>query len=735
MIFSSFCQLFIATLIIVCAYVGCTTEIVSRSQGIYTFPSVLCTFIHRPADSLFTVWRTLFALGRCGGFYRPYRRVCLPTSLISLLLLMSGVESNPGPEFHMGMLNAHSIVRKGPLIQDLITSNHLDALAISETWVCRDDPDAIKLDSTPVGYSVMHVPRPSAIHRNRGGGLCFIHRSELTVKPHPLQRTLQRQTFECQLMSISNTSVDRPADKPLVVANIYRPPSSSMPSTFYDEMSDLLTKVGECIDADRFIMCGDFNCPGPNSTVDAELISLFDFHGLQQHVSSPTHHTTSTNNILDLVVGSSGSDRIASVEVCPSNDVSDHDLIMWSVARLPRPPRNTITYGFRNIKSIDHARFREDIMNSSLFNDPADSASEFAVQIDTVVSDILDAHCPKQTRTKLVSSSTHRVNRWLSQDAINAKRERRRLERLWKTRGHEYDRAAYRKACRVANKAINASRRHQYVEKIRSSGSDSRKRWSAIRDVLHSSGTVDVQAGDRTLCETFAAFFTNKIRSVKAAIAARLTGCEIDALRADGTFTGEQFCDVQPPTVDEVRKLIDTMPAKSSPIDSIPTSTIKSFSDVFALLIARLATLSFSDGSFPSSYKTASVTPLLKKNDLDRDNPANFRPISNLHTISRILERLFLSRFTAHVESSPNFNRFQSAYRRGFSTETAILRLLSDVRCAADKKCRSMVVTSCVLLLLIITIYKQYNNACLCHLYFLNFLSCLLNLFNVFFVI
>ena len=70
---------------------------------------------------------------------------------------------------------------------------------------------------------------------------------------------------------------------------------------------------------------------------------------------------------------------------------------------------------------------------------------------------------------------------------------------------------------------------------------------------------------------------------------------------------------------------------------------------MFALLIARLATLSFRDGSFPSSYKTASVTPLLKKNDLDRDNPANFRPISNLHTF---LKKLFLSRFTAHVENS-----------------------------------------------------------------------------------
>ena len=127
-------------------------------------------------------------------------------------------------------------------------------------------------------------------------------------------------------------------------------------------------------------------------------------------------------------------------------------------------------------------------------------------------------------------------------------------------------------------------------------------------------------------------------------------------------------------------------------IDSIPTSIIKSCSGIFSILITRLATLSFSRGSFPASYKTASVTPLLKKKDLDPDNPASFRPISNLHTISKVLERLFLSRTSPHVESSQNFNRFQSAYRRGFSTETAILRMLNDVYSAADDRCRSMIV-------------------------------------------
>ena len=130
--------------------------------------------------------------------------------------------------------------------------------------------------------------------------------------------------------------------------------------------------------------------------------------------------------------------------------------------------------------------------------------------------------------------------------------------------------------------------------------------------------------------------------------------------------------------MDEVSKLINSMPAKSSVIDSIPTSVIKLNVDIFAKLIARLATLSFNEGSFPARFKTASVTPLLKKKG-HPDDSANYRPISNLHTISKILERITMIRLVAHVEQSPSYNRYQSAYRKGYSTETAILRLLNDV--------------------------------------------------------
>ena len=66
------------------------------------------------------------------------------------------------------------------------------------------------------------------------------------------------------------------------------------------------------------------------------------------------------------------------------------------------------------------------------------------------------------------------------------------------------------------------------------------------------------------------------------------------------------------------------------------------------------------------------------------DDPASYRPISNLNTISKILERLFLVRLAPQICKSPCYNIFQSAYRKFHNTETALLKLLNDVYHAID---------------------------------------------------
>src|SRR5208282_2841177 len=85
-------------------------------------------------------------------------------------------------------------------------------------------------------------------------------------------------------------------------------------------------------------------------------------------------------------------------------------------------------------------------------------------------------------------------------------------------------------------------------------------------------------------------------------------------------------------------------------------------------------------------YKTAQVLPLLKKPGADKSLPSNYRPISNLSTISKLLERLALSQLRSHLLDSVNYCPLQSAYRSSHSTETALLEMLNNVYTAGDRK-------------------------------------------------
>ena len=129
----------------------------------------------------------------------------------------------------------------------------------------------------------------------------------------------------------------------------------------------------------------------------------------------------------------------------------------------------------------------------------------------------------------------------------------------------------------------------------------------------------------------------------------------------------------------EVSKIIARLSNKSSPLDYIHTSVLKACSDVFSPLITRLTSLSFSEGRFPDGFKVAQVTPLIKKDGLDVDDPANYRPISNLNTISKVIERLCLARILPHVAATGRFNPLHYAYRKHHSTETALVKILDDL--------------------------------------------------------
>jgi len=108
--------------------------------------------------------------------------------------------------------------------------------------------------------------------------------------------------------------------------------------------------------------------------------------------------------------------------------------------------------------------------------------------------------------------------------------------------------------------------------------------------------------------------------------------------------------------------------------------------DVLLPYITRMVNASLSQCRLPVSQKHAIVTPLLKKTGLDSSDMNNFRPVSNLSFISKVVERVVTSQLHQYLAANDLLPRFQSAYRKYHSTESAMQRVWSDILVAADDR-------------------------------------------------
>ena len=97
-------------------------------------------------------------------------------------------------------------------------------------------------------------------------------------------------------------------------------------------------------------------------------------------------------------------------------------------------------------------------------------------------------------------------------------------------------------------------------------------------------------------------------------------------------------------------------------------------------VLIKFYNLSLSEGCFPSHFKSALLSPLLKKPTLNKDDMKNYQPVSNLSFLSKILEKVVASYLNSHINSWKYIsNHYQSAYRKCRSTETALLKIHNDI--------------------------------------------------------
>ena len=100
------------------------------------------------------------------------------------------------------------------------------------------------------------------------------------------------------------------------------------------------------------------------------------------------------------------------------------------------------------------------------------------------------------------------------------------------------------------------------------------------------------------------------------------------------------FSAFNPVTVAEITKLIQEAPNKQYWLDPIPTWLLKECSDVLSPFLAALCNTLLQTGVVPALFKTAVITPRLKKPGMDINTAQSYRPISNLSFLSKLFERV-----------------------------------------------------------------------------------------------
>lgn len=599
--------------------------------------------------------------------------------MIVLLLLMSGnVQPNPGPELHTiqmpsdikqmsGLsivhLNVRSLLPKMDSLRIWITTTDADVVVISETWLTKSVTDK---DIAVEGYNVFRADR-----LRKGGGVAIYVKLKFHVNVAHSESIPKKLDFLAINVKISNAFC-------ITVVGCYRPPSA------LNDALQSLTHLLSRLNYSEIVLAGDLNWDWLNPVSD-NLKSFCDSVNLTQLINSPTRPNLkcpARSTLIDLILTNAPHKYSAIGVLC--NDLSDHCLVV-AIRNTKIPKLKSRIICKRHLKYFNEQGFHHDLHEFKW------DRIELIPDVETAWTffrdgfmKIINTHAPfRKFRVK------GRDNPWFSTELADTIHERNLAWVKARTTGSMADWLFFRQLRNKCTSFIKKAKSDYYLSVTTENLNNPRKFWKTIKSlsVCNDGQTLptfikkdSVAIYDKMeMLNCFNRHFISSGSLFDAVGSVPAKPCSDIPVHIDQPFHFKPF------SVSEVHKALKILDPKKPPgPDFLDPYFLKLAADFVAGPLAYLFNLTLENNEIPKIWKSAFVLPVLKGGDSSTLN--NYRPISNLSVLAKVLENLVSNSLKEFLYNNAILSTYQSGFRKRHSTITAAIKVVNDITVALDKR-------------------------------------------------
>ena len=485
---------------------------------------------------------------------------------------------------------------------------------------------------------------------------------------------LESQDLECMFVQVFLKQ-----SKSILFCVMYRPPDSStyLPDNFKILLLEQLTR-STISNSEMFIM-GDFNIDFLEPNNHRDIKTLLSQWGFYQTMKQATRTSDTSSTLIDLLF-TNKPNNISKTLVIPIT-FSDHDLIRC-VRKL-----NWEKHAPKEIKCRDNKHYSKELFCGKLKNADwqnvltATNVNAAWKSMREIIRSCLDSIAPvitKRIRGKPCP--------WMTPDLKQQMAERDRLQRRYRKSKLPVHKVEYNQRRNSVKNLVKKAKQEYFKNLLSSSAQNPNSFWRNLKKIypskqkdtpkrfnIHSTTTTDT----KIIANAFCSFFCSTINTLKTKAFVLIDFVwrrqTFESLRTCKNFTFKQ---VTEKTVhSELRKL---KRKKSTGIDDIPPSVLKDAANVLAKPLTRIINLSLQTGVFPTDWKVSKITPIHKSNAIDCIE--NYRPISVIPSISKIIERVTHSQLSEYLESNNLISDCQFGFRKRRSTELATALFTDNIK-------------------------------------------------------